>query len=143
MESNPLPEMIEATLQMATRTGSYLARPVEREFLTKALEKGITIDLARNALLEAGRAKGVVLESAILRDARHNLAQLAGSGNRVSETEFLGIVREAVERAQGHMSDRLVQSILLDILDDNEYPVKANFFQSSWVEKLRKGINAG
>jgi hypothetical protein len=140
MESIPLNELIESTLQMAAQKDGYLGRPAEREFLTKALEKGITVDIARAALLDAARNGAIVLESAVLRDARHNLAQMAANGSRVTEAEFLSIVQEATVRAKGHLSETSVKTILLDIIDDNEYPVKTFFLKSSWLEKIRKEI---
>lgn len=141
MSSPALTNLISLTLQKTEGKAPYLSRPLEREFLTKALENGITVDLARSALLEACRKKSITLESAVLRDARHDLAQLAGTSG-IAEQDFLRIVREAVGRTRGYLTEATVKVILAEIIDDNQYPIKRNLLAANWFENLKRDLKA-
>lgn len=139
MSSPALAELISHTLLSVNNGNTYVPRQMEREFLTKALENGFTVDLARSALLEACRERSITLESAVLRDARHDLAQLAGTSG-ITEQEFLRIVREAVGRTGGNLTETTVKSILVEIIDDNQYPVKRNLLAANWLENLKRDM---
>jgi len=117
----------------------YLDRPWEREALRFALGNGVTVDIARQALIEMCQDRGFLLESAVLRDARHRLTVRAAARQKIDEREFLELTAFIRNKLGGRLEETTIYRMLCEIIEDNQYPVhKGILGENRWYERVRK-----
>ncbi|MCE2804778.1 MAG: hypothetical protein LW700_06140 [Gemmataceae bacterium] len=125
-------------LQARPAGDRYLDRPWEREALRFALGNGVTVDIARQALIEMCQDRGFLLESTVLRDARHRLSVRAAANQKIDEREFGEVTAAIREKLGDRLEETTIHRMLCEIIDDNQYPVhKGLFGENRWYEKVR------
>ncbi len=117
----------------------YLDRPWEREALRFALENSVTVDIARQALMEMCQDRGFLLESTILRDARHRLSVRAAANQKIDEREFLEVTAFIRDKLGNRLEEKSIHRMLCEIIEDNQYPIhKGILGMDDWFDRVRK-----
>ena len=117
----------------------YLDRPWEREALRFALENSVTVDIARQALMEMCQDRGFLLESTILRDARHRLSVRAAANQKIDEREFLEVTAFIRDKLGNRLEEKSIHRMLCEIIEDNQYPIhKGILGVDDWFDRVRK-----
>src|SRR3954453_6108036 len=84
----------------------YIDKNEEREILQIAIQQGIGIDSARQALAQCCDHPGYILESSVLKSIKEEIETAAGNDGKVDEKEFELIFGNAKRRMQGKKNDR-------------------------------------
>src|SRR5205085_11974399 len=66
----------------------YIDKAEEREILQIALQQGVTVDSARQALAQVCETNGYVLESSALKAVKEMIDIQAGNDGKIDEKEF-------------------------------------------------------
>ncbi len=117
----------------------YIDKNEEREILQMALQQGVTVDSARQALAQVCESNGYVLESRVLSQIRDLIETFAGNDGKIDEKEFNDCVTQLKKRCQGKKNDIQVKRMVIEIIDDNSYKVKTGLF-SNWFARVKKEV---
>jgi hypothetical protein len=118
----------------------YVDKNEEREILQIAIQQGISIDSARQALAQVCEHQGYILESSILKCIKEEVENAAGNDGKVDEKEFDLIFGNAKRRIQGKKNDREVKKMIVTIMEDTGLnKVKTGWF-SNWYTALKKDL---
>lgn len=115
----------------------YVDKQEEKEILQIALQQGITVDSARQALAQVCEKEGYVLESKVLQDVKELLQIFNEGDGKIDEKEFNDAVAKMKLGTQGKKSDVQCKRMVLEVIDENAYRVKTGMF-SNWYNRARK-----
>ena len=118
----------------------YVDSNEEREILQLAIQQGISIDSARNALAQVCEMNGYVLESSIKRMIKQDLEAAAGDDGRIDEKEFNTIFLKAKKQMDGKKNDTQIKKMIVELMEDTgNTKVKTGWF-SNWYTALKKEL---
>jgi hypothetical protein len=118
----------------------YVDSNEEREILQVAIQQGISIDSARNALAQVCEMNGYVLESSIKRMIKQDLEAAAGDDGRIDEKEFNTIFLKAKNQMAGKKNDNQIKKMIVELMEDTgNTKVKTGWF-SNWYTALKKDL---
>ena len=117
----------------------YIDKNEEREILQIAIQQGITIDSARQALAQVCEHQSYILESTIVRNMKEELETAAADDGKVDQKEFEMIFQNAKRRIQGKKNDVQCKRMVCEIIDDNNYKIKTGLF-SNWYNRVKKEV---
>lgn len=118
----------------------YVDKNEEREILQIAIQQGIGIDSARQALAQVCEHHGYILESSILKQIKEEVENAAGNDGKVDQKEFDLIFGNAKRRMQGKKNDREIKKMIVTIMEDTGMnKVKTGWF-SNWYTNLKKDL---
>jgi len=118
----------------------YVDSNEEREILQVAIQQGISIDSARNALVQVCEMNGYVLESSIKRMIKQDLEAAAGDDGRIDEKEFNTIFLKAKKQMAGKKNDNQIKKMIVELMEDTgNTKVKTGWF-SNWYTALKKDL---
>lgn len=118
----------------------YVDSNEEREILQVAIQQGISIDSARNALAQVCEMNGYVLESAIKRMIKQDLDAAAGDDGRIDEKEFNTIFLKTKNQMAGKKNDNQIKKMIVELMEDTgNTKVKTGWF-SNWYTNLKKDL---
>jgi hypothetical protein len=118
----------------------YVDSNEEREILQVAIQQGISIDSARNALVQVCEMNGYVLESSIKRMIKQDLEAAAGDDGRIDEKEFNTIFLKAKNQMAGKKNDNQIKKMIVELMEDTgNTKVKTGWF-SNWYTALKKDL---
>lgn len=117
----------------------YLDRQWERNTLKEALAQGVTVDIARQALIELCQDQGFLLESTVLRDARHRLSLRAAANREIDEREFNDVTTFIREKLGDRLQEGEIHRMLCEIIEDNQYPINRGVFgRDNWFARVKE-----
>lgn len=117
----------------------YLDRQWERSILRDALSQGVTVDIARQALMELCQDQGFLLESTVLRDARHRLSVRAAGNRPIDEREFNDVTKFIREKLGERIQQGEIHRMLCEIIEDNQFPINRGVFgRDDWFERVKE-----
>ncbi len=118
----------------------YVDRNEEREILQIAIQLGVNIDSARNALAQVCDDHGYVLESSVIKQIRDQVDSAAGNDGKIDEKEFHWIFDNAKKSMQGKKNDRQIKMMIVNVMEDTgNTKVKTGWF-SDWYAALKKDL---
>ena len=118
----------------------YIDKNEEREILQIAIQQGISIDSARNALAQVCEHQGYVLESSLLKMIKDQIETAAGNDGKVDQKEFELIFQNAKKAAQGRKNDRELKKMIVQLMEDTgNNKVKTGWF-SNWYTALKQDL---
>jgi hypothetical protein len=118
----------------------YVDKNEEREILQIAIQQGIGIDSARQALAQCCEHHNYILESSILKTIKEEIETAAGNDGKVDEKEFDLIFGNAKRRMQGKKNDREIKKMIVTIMEDSGLnKVKTGWF-SNWYAALKRDL---
>ena len=118
----------------------YVDSNEEREILQVAIQQGISIDSARNALAQVCEMNGYVLESSIKRMIKQDLEAATGDDGRIDEKEFNTIFLKAKKQMAGKKNDNQIKKMIVELMEDTgNTKVKTGWF-SNWYTALKKDL---
>jgi hypothetical protein len=132
-----------ARMQTTASAGNYFDRQAERDALMSALSQGVTVDIARATLMDLCQQHGYLLESTVLRDARHKLSVLAANHGKISEKAFLDITDFVFQGLRSRLDEKSIRRMLCEVIDDHQYPIQRGFFSGNWYGRIKQqaGLN--
>jgi thymidine phosphorylase len=121
----------------------YIDRNEEREILQIAIQLGINIDSARNALCQVCGDSDYVLESTVLKLVREHLDTAAGDDGVIDEAEFNAVFAFAKQAFAGKKNDRQIKMMIVNVMEDSgNTKVKKGWF-SDWYKAMKKDLGMG
>ena len=115
----------------------YVDKNEEREILQMALQQGVSVDSARQALAQVCESNGYILESRVLSQIKDLIETFAGNDGRIDEKEFNDAVTTCKKATQGKKSDVQCKRMVIEVIEDNSYKVKTGMF-SNWYARIKK-----
>jgi hypothetical protein len=118
----------------------YIDKNEEREILQIAIQQGITIDSARQALAQVCEHQNYILESTVVKNIKEELESAAGNDGKIDQKEFEMIFANAKRRMQGKKNDREIKKMIVELMEDTgNTKVKTGWF-SNWYANLKKDL---
>jgi hypothetical protein len=118
----------------------YVDKNEEREILQIAIQQGISVDSARQALAQVCEAQNYVLESSVLKIIRDQVDVAAGNDGKIDQKEFELIVGNAKKAIQGKKNDMQVKKMVVEVMEDSGLnKVKTGWF-SDWYAKVKQEV---
>jgi len=117
----------------------YIDKAEEREILSIALTKGVTVDSARAALTQVCESNGYVLESRVLAQIKDLIDTFAGNDGHIDEKEFKDAVTTCKKACQGKKNDIQCKRMVIEIIDENSFKVKQGMF-NHWYDRVKKEV---
>ncbi|MSR32438.1 MAG: hypothetical protein EXR99_13140 [Gemmataceae bacterium] len=133
---------IETAIQSRGRTDLYIDRDEEREILQIALQRGMTLDLARKMLSETCQKKSFVVESSVLQQFEDRVFQWQKEQGNISEKAFQALACELFEKTQGAKALGDCKQILVEVIETNDYSIRPGLF-SDWFQRVKKELDTG
>ncbi len=118
----------------------YVDRNEEREILQIAIQLGVGIDSARQALVQVCEANQYVLESAVLKLVKDRVEAATAGDGKVDRQEFEAVFRNATKAMRGVKSERQVKTMIVQVMEDTgNNRVKTGWFRD-WYAALKKDL---
>ncbi len=118
----------------------YIDKNEEREILQIAIQQGITIDSARQALAQVCEHQNYILESTVVKNIKEELESAAGNDGKIDQKEFEMIFANAKRRMQGKKNDREIKKMIVELMEDSgNTKVKTGWF-SNWYANMKKDL---
>ena len=117
----------------------YIDKNEEREILQLALQQGVTVDSARQALAQVCESNGYVLESRVLSQIRDLIETFAGNDGQIDEKEFNDAVTTCKKATQGKRNEVQCKRMVIGVIEENNYKTKKGMF-SNWYARVRKEV---
>jgi hypothetical protein len=117
----------------------YIDRGEEREILQIALQQGVTVDSARQALAQVCENNDYVLESKVLNQLKDLIDTFAGNDGHIDQKEFNDSVATCKKACRGKKNDLHCKRMVVEVIEDNGYKVKSGgWFSSDWWAAVKK-----
>lgn len=140
MDMDGLKKRFVDEIKLRAYDDKYVDRNEEKEILQIAIQQGISIDSARNALAQVCESQGYILESGIIKNIKEELDTAAGDDGKIDQKEFDMIFQNAKRRIQGKKNDREIKRMIVQIMEDTgNTKVKTGWF-SDWYSTLKRDI---
>lgn len=118
----------------------YVDRNEEREILQIAIQLGVNIDSARQALTQVCEQSQYVLESAVMKLISTQIEAAMGDDGKVDQKEFDIVYQNAALAVQGKKTERQVKTMIVQVMEDTgNNKVKKGWF-SDWYAALKKDL---
>lgn len=118
----------------------YIDKNEEREILQIAIQQGIGIESARDALAEVCASQGYVLESTLLKIIKDQCEAAAANDGKIDQQEFDQIVASVRLAAQGRKNDRELKKLAITVMEDHALNrVKTSWFHN-WYAALKRDL---
>src|SRR5262245_25529119 len=117
----------------------YIDKNEEREILQLALQRGVTVDSARQSLAQVCENNGYVLESVVRGRLKDSLTIAAGNDGKVDQKEFNDALALAKMITQGKRNDNQLKRMLVEIIQDSSFKTTTGWF-SSWFDAVKKEV---
>jgi len=118
----------------------YIDKNEEREILQIAIQQGITIDSARQALAQVCEHQNYILESTVVKNIKEELESAAGNDGKIDQKEFEMIFANAKRRMNGKKNDREIKKMIVELMEDSgNTKVKTGWF-SNWYANMKKDL---
>ena len=118
----------------------YVDRNEEREILQIAIQLGVGIDSARQALVQVCETNQYVLESAVLKLVKDRVAAATAGDGQVDRQEFEAVFQGATKAMRGVKTERQVKTMIVQVMEDTgNNRVKTGWFRD-WYAALKKDL---
>lgn len=118
----------------------YVDRNEEREILQIAIQLGVGIDSARQALVQVCETNQYVLESAVLKLVKDRVAAATAGDGQVDRQEFESVYQGAAKAMRGVKTERQVKTMIVQVMEDTgNNRVKTGWFRD-WYAALKKDL---
>jgi hypothetical protein len=118
----------------------YIDKNEEREILQIAIQHGIGIDSARDALDAVCTEHGYVLESALIKIIKDQCETAAANDGKMDLRRFEQIVASARQAAQGRKNDRELKKLVITVMEDHALNrIKTSWFHN-WYNALKRDL---
>jgi hypothetical protein len=117
----------------------YIDKGEEREILQIALQQGVTVDSARQALAQVCENNGYVLESKALTQIKDLIDTFAQNDGKIDQKEFNDSVATLKKATQGKRNDNQLKRMVIEVIEDNGYKVKQGMF-NHWYDVVKKEV---
>lgn len=115
----------------------YIDRKEEKEILKIAIEQGISVDSARNALVFVCDNEDYTLESLLEQRAKEMLQQFASNDGQIDKKEFNDAVATIQRLSKGRLSEAICRRKAKDIVIANQWKAKEGFLKGgSWFSDI-------
>jgi hypothetical protein len=119
----------------------YIDKGEEREILQIALQQGVTVDSARQALAQVCENNGYVLESKVLASLKDLIEQFAGNDGHIDHKEFNDTLAICKKQTLGKKNDIQCKRMIVEVIEDNGFKVKSGgWFASDWYGAIKKEV---
>ena len=118
----------------------YVDRNEEREILQIAIQQGISIDSARQALAQVCDHNEYVLESGVIKLMKDGIDSAAGNDGKVDEKEFSLILDQAKRAMKNKKNEREIKKMMVAIMEESgNNKIKTGWF-SNWYAAMKKDL---
>jgi hypothetical protein len=118
----------------------YVDKNEEREILQVAIQQGISIDSARQALAQVCEHNNYILESYALKKIRDDIEAAMGNDGKVDESEFGMIVAAARKALGGKKTEAVVKKTVISLMEETgNTKVKTGWF-SNWFARVKDEV---
>jgi hypothetical protein len=117
----------------------YIDKGEEREILQIALQQGVTVDSARQALAQVCENNGYVLESKALAQIKDLIDTFAQNDGHIDQKEFADTLTTLKKATQGKKNDIQLKRMIIEIIEDNGYKCKQGMF-NHWFDAIKKEV---
>ena len=121
----------------------FIDKNEEREILQIAIQQGIGIDTARDALAQVCEQQGYVLESALRRFIQEQAEAAAGPARRIDQPAFERIVRSAGQAAQGRRAERDLKKMVVTVMEDTGLGRARSGWFTDWYAAVKRDLGMG
>jgi len=118
----------------------YVDRNEEREILQFALQAGITIDSARQALAMVCESNGYVLERTVIERIKEDLAVYMGNDGRIDEKEFANVVLKVKTIVGSKRTDMQVKKMVVEVMEDTGNTKTSKGWFTDWYARIKKEV---
>jgi hypothetical protein len=126
-------------LRLRARDDKYIDENEEREILQFGIQQGEPEDSARAELARVCEANGYLLESKAIALVKSVVETFAGHDGKIDERTFRDAVTVCKRETQGRKNDLQCKRMVIEIIEDNSYPVKESLF-NHWYRHVRKEV---
>jgi hypothetical protein len=118
----------------------YIDKNEEREILQIAIQLGVGIDSARQALVQVCDDSSYVMESQILKMIKDQVETAFGNDGKIDQKEFDLIFQNIRKAVNGKKNDREVKKMVIAVMEDTGMnKVKTGWF-SDWYSALKRDL---
>ncbi|VTS08444.1 hypothetical protein [Tuwongella immobilis] len=140
MATEELKKRFKDEIKLRAYDDKYIDKNEEREILQIAIQQGISIDSARNALVQVCEMESFVLESALHKLIKEQVDAAAGNDGKIDQKEFDLIFANLKKAAQNRKNDRELKKMIITLMEDTGMnKVKTGWF-SDWYTTLKKDL---
>jgi len=140
MATDDLKRRFKDEIKLRAYDDKYIDKNEEREILQIAIQQGISIDSARNALVQVCESESFVLESNLLKLMKDQIETASGNDGKVDQKEFDMIFSNAKKAAQNRKNDRELKKMIVLLMEDSgNNKVKTGWF-SNWYTDMKKDL---
>ena len=118
----------------------YIDKNEEREILQIAIQLGVNLESARNALVQVCDEQGYIVESVILKQIKDQVETAAGNDGSVDQKEFELILGNITKAIKGKKTERQLKTMIVQVMEDTgNNKVKTGWF-SDWYAAMKKDL---
>lgn len=118
----------------------YIDKNEEREILQIAIQLGVNIDSARNALVQCCDDQNYVMESALLKLMKDQVEAAMGDDGKIDQKEFEMILVASKNMVHGKKNERQLKMMIIQVMEDTgNNKVKTGWF-SDWYSAMKKDL---
>jgi hypothetical protein len=118
----------------------YIDKNEEREILQIAIQLGVSIDSARQALVQVCEDQSYVMESQIHKLIKDQVETAFGNDGKIDQKEFDLIFQNVRKAMQGKKNDREVKKMVITVMEDTGMnKVRTGWF-SDWYTAMKKDL---
>lgn len=118
----------------------YIDKNEEREILQIAIQLGVSIDSARQALVQVCEDQSYVMESQIMKMIKDQVETAFGNDGKIDQKEFDLIFQNVRKAMQGKKNDREVKKMVITVMEDTGMnKVRTGWF-SDWYSAMKKDL---
>lgn len=114
----------------------FIDKKEEKEILAIAIDKGITVESARTALLQVAEHLGYAVDSALDEYVKTKFQQAIEQNKGVTKKDYEVVFAHIDATAKGALTHPKIKEKLFGLIKENAYPVKEGMFQGgNWYTK--------
>jgi hypothetical protein len=115
----------------------YIDRAEEKEILKTGIEHGLSLEVARSALIQVCERLDYTMESILDQKAKEMLDQFASNDGQVDKKEFDDTAAVLYKASKGRLSEARCRKKAKEIILANEWKVREGFMKGgNWFEEI-------
>jgi hypothetical protein len=115
----------------------YIDKQEEKDILKEAVGNGLSLDIARSALVQVCDKEDYVMESMLDQKVREMLEQFAGNDGHVDKKEFDDAVAILYKASKGRLGEPLCRKKAKDIILSSGWNVREGFMKGGhWFTQI-------
>jgi len=140
MTIDEIKKRFQNEIKLRAYDDKYIDKNEEREILQIAIQLGVNIDSARNALVQCCEDQNYVMESVLQKLMKNQVEAAMGDDGKIDQKEFEMILAASKNAAQGKKNDRQLKMMIVQVMEDTgNNKVKTGWF-SDWYSAMKKDL---